>query len=616
MAIKPRISKDIYGAALSGDGYSSITKRKSGTNGAYANGIEALAQINGNGLSGANAQAPLLKTSDISSQYNGNVVKPIYNSRIELGGGATGGTTREGVVRGNLGVTKMPTINPTKSTGIGKTASIQAKYGDILAAMKQPSVKNIAVNSASAPQQTQAAAPVPTETAAKTKSAAETPATYEEYLEQQRELLDQRKAEADRQAEAAKERAAVDAQASYAQNMATYGTNAENMAQMGLQGGGYGDYVNAQAYAQKRADMQQANVTEQAAKAQNTATYEDALAALNKSELEYKEKQQEKEESKQDKQSSIYASLWEGATNPNSGYTADGIAAIGREYGLSETQIAELQSIVAQTQAKSETDRQAANYSELVSQIAGATSKDLLDTALNNKDITQEQYNSLLKTYQEQNYNSFTSDITNGITDTASIDRAFNNGDITQEQYDSLKTKWNNEIDTSDKFFYGFDYATAKQAYNTVIGNSWCTDAVKNELRSSFYKAYESDIAKESVAASGFNSDKADGKIININSSTYSVKSWGDYNGSGKGDEQDQLVNAYVQAAKDGKIAVGQVCKFNYGACWSDEGYYIYIGDGMFVHYKETPGNMQDNKSKYYVPDGFKWSGNGSIKKK
>ena len=107
-------------------------------------------------------------------------------------------------------------------------------------------------------------------------------------------MLDKRKEDADRQAEAAKERAAVDAQASYAQNMATYGTNAETLAQMGLQGGGYSDYINSQAYAQKRADVQQANVTEQAAKIQNNATYEDALAELNKSELEYKEKQQEK----------------------------------------------------------------------------------------------------------------------------------------------------------------------------------------------------------------------------------------------------------------------------------------------------------------------------------
>lgn len=601
-------AKNVYSSVLTG-GYSDITGSKTKKSNTYADGIELLNPSKAiTGTPSLNsAIKPNLNIQPINAGGGYGGGRRVTDEGVIIGGGAInttfqpsqpsyGSAIKDGLITGNMGVTKMPTIKQPTPT--------QGKYSDYLSTLQ---------NQIKAPMPQTPTANTDNKTAIDTPK---TPATYEEYLSQQRDLLDKRKADADRQAEAAKERAAVDAQASYAQNMATYGTNAETLAQMGLQGGGYSDYINSQAYAQKRADVQQANVTEQAAKAQNNATYEDALAELNKSELEYKEKQQEKAESKQDKQSSIYASLWEGATNPNSGYTADGIAAIGREYGLSETQIAELQSIVAQTQAKSETDRQAAKYSELVSQIAGATSKDLLDTALSNKDITQEQYNSLLKTYQEQNYNSFTSDITNGITDTASIDMAFNNGDITQEQYNSLKTKWNNEIDTSDKFFYGHDYESAKQAYNAVIGNSWCTDAVKNELRSSFYKAYESDITKESVAANGFNSDKADGKIVDINSSKYSVKSWGDYRGAGKNDEQDQLVNAYVKAAKEGKIAVGQVCKLNYGACASDEGYYIYIGDGMFVHYKETPGNMQDNKSKYYVPDGFKWSGNGSIKKK
>lgn len=601
-------AKNVYSSVLTG-GYSDITGSKTKKSNTYADGIELLNPSKAiTGTPSLNsAIKPNLNIQPINAGGGYGGGRRVTDEGVIIGGGAInttfqpsqpsyGSAIKDGLITGNMGVTKMPTIKQPTPT--------QGKYSDYLSTLQ---------NQIKAPMPQTPTANTDNKTAIDTPK---TPATYEEYLSQQRDLLDKRKADADRQAEAAKERAAVDAQASYAQNMATYGTNAETLAQMGLQGGGYSDYINSQAYAQKRADVQQANVTEQAAKAQNNATYEDALAELNKSELEYKEKQQEKAESKQDKQSSIYASLWEGATNPNSGYTADGIAAIGREYGLSETQIAELQSIVAQTQAKSETDRQAAKYSELVSRIAGATSKDLLDTALSNKDITQEQYNSLLKTYQERNYNSFTSDITNGITDTASIDMAFNNGDITQEQYNSLKTKWNNEIDTSDKFFYGHDYESAKQAYNAVIGNSWCTDAVKNELRSSFYKAYESDITKESVAANGFNSDKADGKIVDINSSKYSVTSWGDYRGAGKNDEQDQLVNAYVKAAKEGKIAVGQVCKLNYGACASDEGYYIYIGDGKFVHYKETPGNMQDYKSKYYVPDGFKWSGNGSIKKK
>lgn len=535
MAIKPRISKDIYGAALSGDGYSSITKRKSDTNGTYANGIEALAQINGNGLSGANAQAPLLKAPDVSSLYNGNIVKPIYNSRIELGGGATGGTTREGVITGGLGVTKMPTINPIKSMGITKTASTQAKYGDILAAMKQSSVKNIAVNSASAPQQTQAAAPAPTETAAKTESAAETPATYEEYLEQQRELLDQRKAEADRQAEAAKERAAVDAQASYAQNMATYGTNAENMAQMGLQGGGYGDYVNAQAYAQKRADMQQANVTEQAAKAQNNATYEDALSELNKSDIEHREKEKETETQKKD---SIYASLWEKAIDPNSNLTAENIAAMGKEYGLDDAKIAELQNIVATSRkdknsnmygsllelansgsmsaeqiAKIATDKgldaeqikgltdaankykenvYKTNYSGFMGSIEdGNMTKNILDTALKNDTITQAQYDDLLNKFQTSYYDTYAEEIATNFAavNTDTVDKSLQRGEITQAQYDDIKKKYNESVAsaiTSATLFYDsgikLDENNAKALAEKIKNSGWLSDENKDKI--------------------------------------------------------------------------------------------------------------------------------------
>ncbi len=569
MAIKPRISKDIYGAALSGDGYSSITKRKSGTNGAYANGIEALAQINGNGLSGANAQAPLLKTSDISSQYNGNVVKPIYNSRIELGGGATGGTTREGVIRGNLGVTKMPTINPIKSTGITKTASTQAKYGDILAAMKQPSVKNIAVNSASAPQQTQAAAPAPTETAAKTKSAAETPATYEEYLEQQRELLDQRKAEADRQAEAAKERAAVDAQASYAQNMATYGTNAENMAQMGLQGGGYGDYVNAQAYAQKRADMQQANVTEQAAKAQNNATYEDALSELNKSDIEHREKEKETETQKKD---SVYASLWEKAIDPNSNLTAENIAAMGKEYGLDDAKIAELQNIVATSrkdknsnmygsllelansgsmsaeqiakiatdkgldaeQIKSLTDAAnkykenvyKTNYSGFMGSIEdGNMTKNILDTALKNDTITQAQYDDLLNKFQTSYYDTYAEEIAANFAavNTDTVDKSLQRGEITQAQYDDIKSKYNASVAsaiTSATLFYDsgvkLDEKNAKALAEKIKNSGWLSDENKSKIDTFLADDYKEEDDGGGCYAKGTLITVADGSLVPV----------------------------------------------------------------------------------------------------
>ena len=67
-------------------------------------------------------------------------------------------------------------------------------------------------------------------------------------------------------AEQARQRAIVDANSSYQQNLAGYGANAEAMANMGLTGSGYSDWLNASAYAQNRGDVQAANAQSETAK--------------------------------------------------------------------------------------------------------------------------------------------------------------------------------------------------------------------------------------------------------------------------------------------------------------------------------------------------------------
>lgn len=59
-----------------------------------------------------------------------------------------------------------------------------------------------------------------------------------------------------------RQRNIVNANSAYEQNKATYGANAEAIASMGLTGGGYSDYLNAQAYAGYRDDIQTANAQE------------------------------------------------------------------------------------------------------------------------------------------------------------------------------------------------------------------------------------------------------------------------------------------------------------------------------------------------------------------
>lgn len=519
-------NKNIYQVALAGGGGTGTKKPKLPTGGTYANGIAGLTQT-----------TPTVKMPNITSQLNSGVVKPVYADGLGYGGGYAGGITKEGVISGGGAVnTTFNSGNKVIKGGLGVTklpnaGSAQIKYGDNISSLiKLPSAKDNITTPVMTAQKT-GATTTPTQ-GSSTETEKKTPATYEEYLEQQRELLDKRKTEADRQAEAAKERAAVDAQASYAQNMASYGTNAENLAQMGLQGGGYSDYLNAQAYAQKRADVQQANVTEQAAKAQNTATYEDALSEINKSDIEYQEKQKEKAAAEEEKKGSIYASLWEGALNPDSGYTAESVEAIGREYGLSDAQIKELQGIVADTKAKRDTEKQAAIKQAALDAInrGSVTESNLgsyLDT-LKGQGATDADIADIRETYQSTYYNDYMAAITGGtLSSTKEIDDAYNAGNLSKEHYDNLKKAWNDDINTGSNAFDGYDsYESAKKDYNEIINNSWCSAETKAALKKSF-EGYEAKHYKSDVN-SGYNAHSStvtlntpDGKVT----VTYGVNS-------------------------------------------------------------------------------------------
>lgn len=72
--------------------------------------------------------------------------------------------------------------------------------------------------------------------------------------------------EAERQADINRQRAITDANSAYEQNKASYGAKAEALGDMGLTGGGYGDWLNASAYAQNRSEVQGARAQSDTAK--------------------------------------------------------------------------------------------------------------------------------------------------------------------------------------------------------------------------------------------------------------------------------------------------------------------------------------------------------------
>ena len=80
------------------------------------------------------------------------------------------------------------------------------------------------------------------------------------------DTAERQREEAHKNADIYRERANVNARNAYAQNLAGYGANAEVLGRMGITGGGYGDWVNGNAYATQRAEVQAANAEAEGAK--------------------------------------------------------------------------------------------------------------------------------------------------------------------------------------------------------------------------------------------------------------------------------------------------------------------------------------------------------------
>lgn len=173
-------------------------------------------------------------------------------------------------------------------------------------------------------------------------------------------------------AEAIRERATIDAASAYAQNRATYGTQAETLASMGLTKSGYGDYVEAQAYAQQRADIQAAKAGEAAAKREaDRAYYADMLA--------------QRENAK-----TAYGTLFDAAKGGT--YTGDEILEIAKKYGITDdAELTTLVNAADNAKGKAETEKASAAYLTLLDVAKGGTyTADEIREAARKSGITDE----------------------------------------------------------------------------------------------------------------------------------------------------------------------------------------------------------------------------------
>lgn len=299
---------------------------------------------------------------------------------------------------------------------------------------------------------------------------------YKENLDRQKEMIEDQKQraleqaelqrqQAEQNAEKERERSVVDARSSYEQNKATYGAQAETLANMGLTGSGYSDYINAQAYANQRAETQNANANAEQTK--NNANYVANNAKLEieqnagqsnlSAETTYAEnmanndaaiaqyKQQKEEEKK-----SAYSELLNYANNGT--YDSEQLKSLGDKYGLSEADINNLTG-AAETYKNNKYKENYANALDNIAQYGSQLDNNYLDNMYKMDLISKEQYeelkSQLSNKIKEDMDNSISSGDATGESIQATIDNVekyFSEGKITTEQRQSI---YNNYVKSS-----------------------------------------------------------------------------------------------------------------------------------------------------------------------
>lgn len=299
---------------------------------------------------------------------------------------------------------------------------------------------------------------------------------YKENLDRQKEMIEDQKQraleqaelqrqQAEQNAEKERERSVIDARSSYEQNKATYGAQAETLANMGLTGSGYSDYINAQAYANQRAETQNANANAEQTK--NNANYVADNAKLEieqnagqsnlSAETTYVEnmanndaaiaqyKQQKEEEKK-----SAYSELLNYANNGT--YDSEQLKSLADKYGLSEADINNLTG-AAEAYKNNKYKENYANALDNIAQYGSQLDNNYLDNMYKMDLISKEQYeelkSQLSNKIKEDMDNSISSGDATGESIQATIDNVekyFSEGKITTEQRQSI---YNNYVKSS-----------------------------------------------------------------------------------------------------------------------------------------------------------------------
>lgn len=598
----------------------------------------------------------ITKQPTISSLPNNQVAikKPEFDSNVVgtvgggISGGKKGGVTDEGEIIGNPSVDNSTFNKGNNTVSSGKlpaSKSDKIPTPTIEEPVIKPSVDTIKDGSTGGKTPTPSTPAAPT--TPKGEKENDSKMSYEDYINEMKKGYQEQLDAANKQAEQTKARAMANAENAYAQNKATYGTNAETLAQMGLTGGGYSDYLQAQAYAQKRADAQAATAQEIASKSNNQATYQQYIQAMNEKladkilyderladQRKYQE-EQTKAESDREYTKNIYNTLWSAVQDTNTTYTPESIKALGEKAGLSNEDITTLTNMLNATLArKTEEEKKTQEEEEKVKNEAFAKSSSAVaaDTisyiVANNggqseyieslkSNLTEEDYNKLVSQNQKSTSEYYTTAIKSGYNvNTNEIDNMYKKGNLSEAQYNEIKALWNeSSIATDNSAFadgngYTLSFNDAKTVMNTAKSSQWINDANKKAIESTYMRLYAKDIANEIMVKSS--AKGKGGNVVDIYASDFNTKKFGSYSGMGKsGNTQEKYAQSIVSDAKSGKIKSGDYVIMNYGNTWDVECIYVYIGDGIFVKAKDgndstyLSGGKFASGVNFYVPNGY-----------
>lgn len=199
---------------------------------------------------------------------------------------------------------------------------------------------------------------------------------------------------AEKQAEINREADMIAAENAYAKARSTYGAKAEALASMGLTGSGYSDYLEAQAYAANRADVQNAIAREQTAKRAAESAYNDTVNNINVTYGQMALENQANTDAAKLAMKEKEITYKEGIANDiiskvsDGTYTKEQAASVAKLYGIPEDKISNIGQ-TADTLKKEEV-RTTVNYSIESGDISGAIGT--AETAYANGDIGKDEY--------------------------------------------------------------------------------------------------------------------------------------------------------------------------------------------------------------------------------